>query len=90
MFSKKMPIFAIQKKQLKLTIMTDENKTPRKENYRITIIFKNEIIVERFETEFVAKETIRRMKILFPGIFIGGALEEKSRNWRVIWALGND
>lgn len=66
-----------------------ENKTSRKKNYRITIIFKDEITIETFETEFVAMETIKKMKILFPNIFIGGALEEKRKSWTVIWALGN-
>ena len=60
-----------------------------KKNYRITIIFKDEITIERFETEFIAKETIKKMKMLFPNIFISGALEEKCRSWKVIWTLGN-
>ena len=70
--------------------MIEENKTPKKKNYRVTIIFKDEITIERFETEFVAMETIKKMKILFPSIFIGGALEEKRKGWTVIWALGNN
>lgn len=70
--------------------MTEENKTSRKKNYRITIIFKDEITVEKFETEFVAMETIKKMKILFPNIFVGGALEEKCKGWRVMWTLGRD
>ena len=70
--------------------MIEENKTSRKKNYRITIIFKDEITVEKFETEFIAMETIKRMKLLFPTIFIGGALEEKNKNWKVIWTLGNN
>lgn len=61
-----------------------------KKNYRITIIFKDEITVERFETEFIAMETIKKMKILFPKIFIGGALEKKEKSWRVMWTLGNN
>jgi hypothetical protein len=77
-------------KQLKLTIMIEENKTSKKRNFRITIIFKDEITVETFETEFVAIETIKKMKILFPKIFVGGALEEKSKSWKVIWTLGNN
>lgn len=84
-----MPIFAIQKKQLKLTIMKEENKTSKKKNYRITIIFNDEITVETFETEFIAMETIKKMKILFPNIFIGGALEKKRKSWKVMWTLGN-
>lgn len=66
-----------------------ENKTSKKKNYRITVIFKDEITIEKYETEFVAMETIKKMKILFPSIFIGGALEEKRQGWTVIWALGN-
>ncbi len=66
-----------------------ENKTSKK-NYRITIIFKDEITVERFETQFIAMETIKKMKLLFPRMFIGGALEEKGKSWRVIWTLGNN
>mgnify|MGYP000370607894 FL=1 len=61
-----------------------------KKNYRITIIFKDEITVERFETEFVAMNTIKQMKVLFPNIFIGAALEVKERSWRVMWTLGKD
>lgn len=85
-----MPIFTIQKKTIKLTIMMEENKTSGKRNYRITIIFKDEITIETFETEFIAMETIKRMKILFPRIFIGGALEKKGKSWKVIWTLGNN
>ena len=70
--------------------MQEEDKKVRKRSYRITIIFKDEIIVEKFETEFIAIETIKKMKILFPNIFIGGALEEKRKSWTVIWTLGNN
>lgn len=70
--------------------MKEENKTGQKKNYRITIIFKDEITVEKFETEFVAMETIKKMKILFPNIFIGGALEKKCKGWHIIWTLGNN
>ena len=84
-----MRIFAIQKKTIK-TYNYDRNKTSEKKNYRITIIFKDEITVEKFETQFIAIETIKKMKTLFPNIFIGGALEEKSKGWHVIWTLGNN
>ena len=67
-----------------------EDKTLGKRKYRITIIFRDEIIVERFETEFIAKKTVNNMKILFPNIFIGGAIEEKDKSWRVIRTLGNN
>lgn len=89
-FQKKCLYLQYRKKQLKLTIMTEEKNTSKKKNYRITIIFKDEITIETFETEFVAMETIKKMKILFPSIFIGGALEEKCKSWRVIWTLGRD
>ena len=89
-FSKKCLYLQYRKKQLKLTNMMEENKTPKKKNYRITIIFKDEITIETFETEFIAMETIKKMKILFPRIFIGGALEKKGKSWKVIWALGNN
>lgn len=85
-----MPIFVIRKKQVKLTIMEKETKTSGKRNYRITIILKNEIIVERFVNEYIARDTIRGMKNLFPKSFIGAALEEKSNKWNVIWTLGNN
>lgn len=90
-----MPIFVIRKKQLKLTIMRKETNVisasaTEKRNYKITIILKDEIIVERFETEFVAKKTIEEMKKLLPKAFVGGALEEKTKKWNVIWTLKND
>jgi hypothetical protein len=85
-----MPIFVIQKKQLKLTIMRKETKDSKKRNYRITIILKDEIIIERFYEERIAKDTIETMKRLFPNLFICGALEKKNKSWNVIWALGND
>lgn len=77
-----MPIFVIRRKQLKLTIMG-------KRNYRITLIFTDDIKVEKFYNEYIARDTIRKMKELFPNLFVGGALEEKRRTWKVIWTLGN-
>lgn len=65
-------------------------KTSEKRNFRITVIFKDEIISERFENEYIARDTIRKMKELFPKIFVGAALEEKIKGWNVIWTLGND
>lgn len=70
--------------------MKKETKASIKRNYKITIIVKDEIIVEKFETEYVAKKTIREFKELFPNQFIGGALEEKQKSWEVIWVLGKD
>lgn len=85
-----MPIFVIQKKQLKLTIMKEKTKDSEKGKYRITILLKDGITVERFQNEYIARDTIRAMKDLFPNMFIGGALEEKSRGWKVTWTLGNN
>lgn len=70
--------------------MENETKTSEKRNYRITVIFKDEIITERFENEYIARDTIRSMKELFPTLFIGAALEEKKKSWNVVWTLGND
>ena len=67
-----------------------ECKTSEKRNFRITIIFKDEIITERFSNEYIARNTIRTMKELFPKIYVGAALEEKSKGWNVVWTLGND
>lgn len=83
-------MFVIQKKQLKLTIMEKETKDSEKRNYKITIILKDEIVVERFCNEYIARDTIRSMKELFPNLFIGGALEEKNKKWNIIWTLGNN
>lgn len=84
-----MPTFAIQKKTIKLTIMKKETKTSEKRNFRITIIFKDEITIEKFQNEYIARDTIKKMKELFPTLFIGAALEEKNKSWNVIWTLGN-
>ena len=62
----------------------------KKENFRITIILKNEIMIERFQNEYRAMDTIRGIKKLFPDLFIGGALEKKNKSWNVIWTLGNN
>jgi hypothetical protein len=62
----------------------------KERNYRITIIVKDEVIVEKFSNEHVAKDTIIGLKALIPDMFIGGALEKKDKNWKVIWTLGNN
>lgn len=89
-FQKKCLYLQYRKKQLKLTIMEKETKTSEKRNYRITIIFKDEITVEKFQNEYIARDTIKKMKELFPTLFIGAALEEKGKSWNVIWTLGNN
>lgn len=70
--------------------MEKGTKTSDKRGYRITIILKNEIVVEKFVNEYIARDTIKGMKDLFPKSFIGAALEERSNKWNVIWTLGND
>lgn len=70
--------------------MKKEVRTSGKRNYKLTIIFKDGITVEKFYEERIAKDTIRSMKELFPSLFIGAALEEKSNKWNVIWTLGNN
>lgn len=70
--------------------MRKETKSTEKRDYRITMILKDEIITETFYNEYIAKDTIRGMKDLFPNLFIGGALEEKKKKWHVIWTLGNN
>lgn len=87
-FEKKCLYLQYRKKQLKLTIMEKGTKTSEKRNFRITIIFIDEIVVETFENEYIARDTIKNMKELFPTMFIGAALEEKSKSWNVIWTLG--
>lgn len=59
----------------------------KKRNYRITIMFKNQIMIEKFYREDIAKTTVANMKKLFPDSFVSGALEEKHKTWEVIWIL---
>ena len=70
--------------------MGKDNVITKERNYRITIIFKDGITVEKFYEERIAKDTISNMKNLVPSMFVGAALEEKSKGWDVIWTLGND
>jgi hypothetical protein len=89
-FQKNAYICNTEKNQLKLTIIEKENKRIGKKKYRITIIFMDEIFIERFENEYIAKDTLNNMKKLFPTRFVGAALEEKNKSWDVIWTLGNN
>ena len=68
--------------------MRNETKNSEKRNYRITIIVKDEIMIERFENEHMAMDCIKSIKELFPNLFVAGALEEKTKGWKVIWTLG--
>lgn len=44
-------------------------------------------MIEQFYTEEIAKKTVANMKELFPGLFVGGAVEEKNETWEVIWTI---
>ena len=58
-------------------------------NYRITVIFKDEVIREEFATKEIAKMEVEILKKLFPKKFMSGALEERGERWKVIWVLAN-
>ena len=57
------------------------------QNYRITIIFKDEVIRIRFNTKELAKNAIEKFKEMYPELYLSGALEEKRKRWEVIWVL---
>lgn len=59
-------------------------------DYRITVIFNDEVIRIKFATKEVAKSSIEELKKMFPDKYIGGALEEHKESWEVIWVLGTD
>ena len=59
-----------------------------KRNYRITIIFSDKVISEKFETQEGAIKTVTSMRDLFPNTFVGGAVEKKRKKWKVIWTTG--
>lgn len=56
-----------------------------KKKFRITIILKDEVTIEKFYREDIAIKTVSSMKELFPRLFVGGAVEEKKERWEVIW-----
>lgn len=64
--------------------MKEMLKFKEKRNYRVTIIFKNEIIIERFYREDVALKTIESMRELTPSLFIAGAVEVRRKNWEIV------
>lgn len=53
-------------------------------NYRITVIFRDEVIRTKFATKKVARKSVKKLKELFPKKFINGALEELKERWEVI------
>ena len=69
-------------KQIKSSI-----KNPMVQNYRITVIFKDEVIRAKFNTKELAKSTIEKFKELYPELYLTGALEEKRKRWEVVWVL---
>lgn len=68
--------------------MEEKANIGKKENYRVTIILKDQIIAAKFYRQGLAMEAVASMRILFPDLFVGGAIEEKKKNWEVIWTLG--
>ena len=84
---KKCVYLQYRKKPSKIAIMEKESDIEKKRNYRITIILRDEIIVEKFYRQDIAIKTIKGMKELSPGMFIGGAIEEKKGKWKIIWTL---
>lgn len=90
-FEKKYLYLQYRKKQLKHTIMEKQVKnsikSPMVQNYRITVIFKDEVIRVRFNTKELAKKTIEKFKELYPELYLSGALEEKRKRWEVAWVL---
>ena len=67
--------------------MEKQIKNPMVQNYRITVIFKDEVVRIKFNTKELAKITIEKFKELYPNLYLSGALEEKREKWRVIWVL---
>lgn len=86
-FEKKFLYLQYRKKQLKITIMEKTLKTVMKQNYRITVIFKDEVVITKFNKMKLAIDAIIKMKELFPDLFLSAALEEKRKKWEVIWTL---
>ena len=54
----------------------------------MTIIFSDEIMIQKFETQEGAMKTVTSMRELFPDTFVGGAVEKKQKKWKVIWTAG--
>lgn len=65
--------------------MKRKSNVKKKKNFRITIIYKDQVIVERFFRKDIAIETVSSSKELFPKLFVSGAVEEKKWKWKVVW-----
>lgn len=63
------------------------SRTLGKKNYKITIIFVDEVVTAKFYNRYQAIDTVKKMKEEYPDLFMCGAVEEKSRYWNVIWTL---
>lgn len=81
-FQKKMPIFAIQIKKLKITIM--------KKNCKITIFTTEEVIERKFYTTKVAISTILEYKKNFDDFKIGILSEKINGEWHCIYIMENN
>ena len=90
-YRKKQLKHPIMEKLLKYTIMEKQIKrsikNPMVQNYRITVVFKDEVIRVKFNTKELAKSTIEKFKELYPELYLSGAIEEKRKRWEVTWVL---
>lgn len=80
--SKKMTIFVIQKKQLKLTIM--------KQNYRIRIFTTSGVIERLFYRRDIAISTIKEFKERFNDFMIGILSERINGEWIPVYSINNN
>ena len=78
-FQKKMPIFAIQKKTIKITIM--------KQKYRIRIVTTEGVIKRKFYKKEIALSTIIKFKNRFDDFLIGILSEKIKGKWNPICIL---
>lgn len=72
-----------------ITVMEKLKDIEKKRNYRVTIIFNDEIVIETFETQEGAMKTVNNFRDLFPKTFVGGAVEKKQKQWKVIWTASS-
>lgn len=66
------------------------SKVLEQKNYRMTIIFIDEVVKAKFYDKYQAMDTIKKMKEEFPDLFMCGVIEERNRSWEVIWTMGNN
>lgn len=87
-FEKKFLYLQCSNKPIKFTVMEEKLNIEKKQNYKATIILKDEVIIEKFYRQGLAMETVATIRKLFPDLFVGGSVEEKRKRWEVIWTLG--